>query len=61
MAGKAVENALNKLSEKFNFEVMALSGNVCTDKKTSAVNWVEGRGKTVCVDAVIKGSQVCND
>jgi hydroxymethylglutaryl-CoA reductase (NADPH) len=34
--------------------VIALSGNYCTDKKPSAINWVDGRGKTVVAEAVIK-------
>lgn len=35
---------------------MALSGNMCTDKKPSAVNWVSGRGKSVVCEARIPGS-----
>jgi len=34
-------------------KLMALSGNVCTDKKASAMNWIEGRGKSVVVEATI--------
>jgi len=34
-------------------ELVALSGNVCTDKKPSAINWIEGRGKSVVVEATI--------
>mmetsp|Transcript_41592 Transcript_41592/g.101029 ORF Transcript_41592/g.101029 Transcript_41592/m.101029 type:complete len:194 (+) Transcript_41592:70-651(+) len=34
---------------------MALSGNYCTDKKPSAVNWIEGRGKSVAAEALIPG------
>jgi len=34
-------------------ELVALSGNVCTDKKASAMNWIEGRGKSVVVEATI--------
>lgn len=33
--------------------LVALSGNVCTDKKASAINWIEGRGKSVVVEATI--------
>ncbi|KNC48863.1 3-hydroxy-3-methylglutaryl-coenzyme A reductase 1 [Thecamonas trahens ATCC 50062] len=60
MTGKGVEKALAHLSENapFDFDVMALSGNVCTDKKFAAINWVEGRGKSVSADAVIKGDVV---
>lgn len=31
-----------------------LSGNYCTDKKPAAVNWIEGRGKSVAAEAVIR-------
>ena len=34
-------------------EVISLSGNLCTDKKPSAVNWIEGRGKSVVCEAVL--------
>jgi hydroxymethylglutaryl-CoA reductase (NADPH) len=34
-------------------QVLALSGNVCTDKKPSAVNWIDGRGKSVAVEVRI--------
>lgn len=53
MVGKGVDKALSVLLEKFPVDVLALSGNMCTDKKPSAVNWVQGRGKSVIVDAVI--------
>jgi len=33
--------------------LVALSGNVCTDKKAAAMNWIEGRGKSVVVEATI--------
>ena len=33
--------------------VVSLSGNFCTDKKPSAVNWIEGRGKSVVCEAVL--------
>jgi len=36
------------LTERFpELEVLALAGNMCTDKKPSAINWVEGRGTLV--------------
>ena len=38
--------------------VRALSGNFCTDKKPSAVNWIEGRGKSVAAEAVIPAAVV---
>lgn len=30
------------------------SGNFCSDKKPAAVNWIEGRGKSVVCEAIIK-------
>ncbi|KAG4991075.1 hypothetical protein JHK87_024532 [Glycine soja] len=29
-------------------------GNYCSDKKPTAVNWIEGRGKLVVCEAIIK-------
>lgn len=47
------------LREKFPLmEVISLSGNFCTDKKPSAINWVEGRGKSVVCEAVIPSQVV---
>jgi hydroxymethylglutaryl-CoA reductase len=38
--GKGVEQALNIITTQFpETHVIALSGNVCTDKKPSAINW----------------------
>jgi hydroxymethylglutaryl-CoA reductase (NADPH) len=34
-------------------ELVALSGNLCSDKKPAAVNAVEGRGRTVTADVVL--------
>jgi hydroxymethylglutaryl-CoA reductase (NADPH) len=52
---------MNFLSEKFpDMSVLALSGNMCTDKKPSSLNWTEGRGKSVVADCVIPGDVVKN-
>ncbi|KAH1072134.1 hypothetical protein J1N35_024462 [Gossypium stocksii] len=32
--------------------------NFCSDKKPAAVNWIEGRGKSVVCEAIIKGDVV---
>lgn len=59
MAGKATEAALAVIIEAFpEVAVVALSGNVCTDKKPSAINWIQGRGKSVSVDCTIPGAIV---
>ncbi len=34
--------------------LVALSGNLCTDKKPGAMNWLLGRGKSVIAEAFIK-------
>lgn len=52
MVSKAVEKALTVIQKHFpSMEVMSLSGNFCTDKKPSAINWIEGRGKSVVAEA----------
>jgi len=40
-------------SEFEDVSLLALSGNMCTDKKAAATNWIEGRGKSVVVEATI--------
>ena len=30
-----------------------MTGNFCSDKKPAAVNWIEGRGKSVVCEAII--------
>lgn len=47
--------AVIKLLQKLfpSSKLLALSGNVCTDKKAAAINWIEGRGKSVVVEATI--------
>ena len=39
-------------------EVLSLSGNVCTDKKPAAINWLDGRGKRVVAEAVVPRATV---
>lgn len=36
-----------------DLSLLALSGNMCTDKKAAAMNWIEGRGKSVVIEATI--------
>ncbi len=51
---QGVEKSLSFVTEKFpNIEVISLSGNYCTDKKPAAINWIEGRGKSVVCEATI--------
>lgn len=59
MLSKGAEIAMHKLKEIFpDMDLLGLSGNLCTDKKPSAVNWIEGRGKSVVCEAVIPAKVV---
>lgn len=58
MVSKGVEKALACMGERFEMTILSLSGNYCIDKKPSAINWIEGRGKSVCCEAVIPGKTV---
>lgn len=49
----ATENALNLLTHKTGAHVVALSGNLCVDKKPSSLNLIEGRGKSLVAEAII--------
>ena len=49
----ATEKVLAKLHEDLGVHALALSGNLCVDKKPAAINIVEGRGKTVVADILI--------
>jgi hydroxymethylglutaryl-CoA reductase (NADPH) len=49
----ASEKILDKLSQETTATHIALSGNVCVDKKPAAINIVEGRGKSVVADILI--------
>ena len=59
MISKGTEAALSRLQERYpEMHVLALSGNYCTDKKPAAINWIEGRGKSVVAEAIIPGDTV---
>nr|QEP49709.1 3-hydroxy-3-methylglutaryl CoA reductase [Inonotus obliquus] len=59
MISKGTEAALEALRQQFpQMLVLALSGNYCTDKKPAAINWIEGRGKSVVAEAIIPGKVV---
>ena len=54
-----MEHALKFVQSKFpRMEVISLSGNFCTDKKPAAINWVDGRGKSVVCEATIPAQVV---
>ncbi|KAL5845528.1 hypothetical protein ACOSQ4_011486 [Xanthoceras sorbifolium] len=55
MVSKGVQNVLEFLQNDFpDMDVIGISGNFCSDKKPAAVNWIEGRGKSVVCEATIK-------
>ncbi|KAK2616356.1 3-hydroxy-3-methylglutaryl-coenzyme A (HMG-CoA) reductase isozyme [Conoideocrella luteorostrata] len=56
MVCKGVECALSYMAGKADFSdmrIISVSGNYCTDKKPSALSWIEGRGKSVVAEALI--------
>ena len=61
MISKGVECALAVMKQESGFDDMAIisvSGNYCTDKKPAAINWIDGRGKSVVAEAIIPGDVV---
>jgi hydroxymethylglutaryl-CoA reductase (NADPH) len=53
MATIATREAAELVEAETPAEMVALSGNLCTDKKPAAINAVEGRGRTVTADVVL--------
>lgn len=49
----ATEKVLNKMAEETNAVHIALSGNICVDKKPASINMIEGRGKSLVADILI--------
>lgn len=61
MISKGTEVALNYMTTEAGFEdmsIISVSGNFCTDKKPAAINWIDGRGKSVVAEAIIPGEVV---
>ncbi|XP_015069781.1 3-hydroxy-3-methylglutaryl-coenzyme A reductase 3-like [Solanum pennellii] len=55
MVSKGVQNVLDYLQNEYpDMDIIGISGNYCSDKKPAAVNWIEGRGKSVVCEAIIK-------
>jgi len=55
IVSKGTEKVLEYMQEIHkDMQVLSVSGNYCTDKKASSVNWTDGRGRSVVCDAVIK-------
>jgi hydroxymethylglutaryl-CoA reductase (NADPH) len=53
MVSKATSEALTHIKKSKTFKIISLSGNYCVDKKASALNWIEGRGKCVVAEAIV--------
>ncbi|WCJ32864.1 3-hydroxy-3-methylglutaryl-coenzyme A reductase 3 [Euphorbia peplus] len=61
MVSKGVQNVLDYLQNDFpDMDVIGVSGNLCSDKKAAAINWIEGRGKSVVCEAIIGEEVVRN-
>ena len=63
MISKGVECALNVMMNESGFDdmsIISVSGNFCTDKKAAAINWIDGRGKSVVAEAIIPADVVKN-
>ncbi|CAM9694841.1 unnamed protein product [Ascophyllum nodosum] len=59
MISKGVLAAIEILQEVFpEMELVAISGNMCTDKKSAAINWIEGRGKSIVCEARIPSKYI---
>ncbi|MFP4631867.1 MAG: hydroxymethylglutaryl-CoA reductase (NADPH) [Halobacteriales archaeon] len=54
----ASREAARVVEAEFDASLVALSGNVCVDKKPAAINAVEGRGKSVQAEAVLSSEAV---
>ncbi|KAL4962053.1 hydroxymethylglutaryl-coenzyme A reductase-domain-containing protein [Aspergillus stella-maris] len=55
MISKGVDHALNVM-RAHGFEdmhIISLSANYCSDKKPAAINWIDGRGKSIIAQALI--------
>src|SRR6056297_829334 len=53
MATIATREACDVVEAETDASLVALSGNLCSDKKPAAINAVEGRGRSVVADATI--------
>ncbi len=54
----ATDAAADLVLSENDVELVALSGNMCTDKKPAAINAVTGRGKTVSADVVLNSETI---
>lgn len=61
MISLASQEAINYITSQLIFlKFTSLSGNYCIDKKASALNWIEGRGKSIIAEATITSNAIKN-
>nr|VZH99998.1 unnamed protein product [Spirometra erinaceieuropaei] len=61
MVSKGTDRALRVLCTQFpRMQVVSLSGNMCTDKKPAAINYILGRGKSVLAEAHLPDSVIAS-
>ncbi|KNG89732.1 3-hydroxy-3-methylglutaryl-coenzyme A reductase [Aspergillus nomiae NRRL 13137] len=60
MISKGVEKALQVMTAHGfpDMNTITLSGNFCADKKSAAINWISGRGKSIIAEATIPADTV---
>ena len=60
MVSKGVNAALDHVQSTHfqDMQLLGLSGNMCCDKKPAAINWIEGRGCSIVVEAIIRADVV---
>lgn len=54
----ATDAAVDLILSENDAELVAISGNMCTDKKPAAINAITGKGKTVSADVVITNEMI---
>lgn len=54
----ATQAACDLIEDETPASLVALSGNLCTDKKPAAINAIEGRGRSVTADVTISRERV---
>lgn len=59
MVSKGSEKALCYIkTQQPDMEVISLSGNLCSDKKPAAINWIKGRGKRVVSECIVPSDKL---
>jgi len=49
----ASDAVMRSLEKRFDVKLVALSSNMCTDKKPAAINVIEGRGRTAVAEVIV--------